>query len=172
MPDPLRPLRFNALELLRQPGSERAVSATVDAGALGVDHRRLDGDADVDVDVVLLATDDGIVVRGVVQAPSRTACRRCLAEVEGPAIAEVEEHYQVEVTDPDAFAIEGNQLDLAPMARQSILLELDEEPLCRSDCAGLCPACGADLNAARCGCDTTVTDDRWAALSEIVLDQP
>jgi uncharacterized protein len=169
VPDPLRPLRLNAQELLRQPGTERAVSATIAGEALGVEHDHLDGE--VDVDVRLLVTNDGIVVRGEARAPARKACRRCLVELVGPSIADVEEHYQVEITDPEAFAIENHQLDLAPMVRQMILLVLDEAALCSPDCAGLCPVCGTDGNAESCDCETTVADPRWAALSEVVLDE-
>ena len=42
--------------------------------------------------------------------------------------------------------IEDGQLDLAPMVREVILLELDLERVCRDDCAGLCPVCGVDRN--------------------------
>ena len=66
--------------------------------------------------------------------------------------------------DPDAFPIEHGQLDLAPMVREEVLLAVPDAPLCRPDCAGLCPTCGADRNAAPCDCDTAVRDDRWAAL--------
>jgi len=33
-----------------------------------------------------------------------------------------------------------------------------DAPLCRSDCRGLCPRCGADLNAGPCGCGTAEPD--------------
>ena len=85
-------------------------------------------------------------------------------------MAVVDERYQREVTDEDAYPIEGGQLDLAPMTRQLVLLELDDERLCRDDCAGLCPICGIDRNAETCDCDTTVKDDRWSALEGLVLD--
>jgi uncharacterized protein len=166
--DPLRPLRVNAVELLRQPGAVRRVRVEVSAEALDVEHARLAGD--VCVDVELEALNDGIATRGEVTAPSSGVCRRCLTPVERTVVAVVEELYQVEVTDDDAFPIEHDQLDLAPMARQVVLLELDDEPLCRPDCAGLCPVCGIDLGAESCDCDTTVRDERWAALDGLVLD--
>lgn len=168
MSDPLRPLRVNALELLRQPGTLRAVTATIGGAPLDVVHEALDGE--VEIDVELEATNDGINVRGEVVAPWSGRCRRCLTEVSGRAVADVDERYQRELTDDDAYEIENNQLDLAPMTRQLVLLELDDERLCRPDCAGLCPVCGIDRNQGSCSCDTTVRDERWAALDGLVLD--
>ncbi len=166
--DQLRALRVNAVELLRQPGAERDVAVTLPAAPLDVVHDRLAGD--IVIDLRLEALHDGIAVDGTVTAPWTTVCRRCLVEVSGSAIAEVDELYQVELLDPDAFRIEDGQLDLAPLVRESALLELDRERLCRDDCAGLCPVCGVDRNSVTCTCDTVVRDERWAALDDIVLD--
>jgi len=167
-PDPLRPLRINAVELLRQPGAVRDVHVDIDAAALDVVHERLSGD--VHVDVRLTALNDGIEVKGTVSADWSTTCRRCLAPVADTAVAEVDELYQIEVLDPDAYLIEDGQLDLAPLAREIILLELDLERVCRVDCEGLCPVCGIDRNTEECSCDTEVRDDRWAALEGFVPD--
>ncbi len=52
---------------------------------------------------------------------------------------------------------DGRQLDLADEARETLLLELPMVPRCREDCKGLCPRCGADLNAGPCGCPPEVT---------------
>jgi uncharacterized protein len=109
-------------------------------------------------------------VTGAVRAPWTGVCRRCLAELHGVAEVELDELYQIEVVDPDAFPIVNGQLDLAPMVRETTLLELDRELLCRADCAGLCPVCGADRNTERCDCETAVRDERWAALDELVVD--
>jgi uncharacterized protein len=43
------------------------------------------------------------------------------------------------------------------------VLELPMAPLCRDDCAGLCPQCGANRNEGDCGC-VAPRDPRWANL--------
>ena len=48
--------------------------------------------------------------------------------------------------DEDAYPIDHDVVDLAPLARDAILLDLPLAPLCRADCAGLCPYCGTDRN--------------------------
>ena len=164
----LRRLRVNAVELLRQPGATRDVDVELPGVVLGVEHERLDGE--VAVALRLESMNDGIVVSGTVGAPWSTVCRRCLTEIDGVATVEVDERYQIEVTDEDAYPIENGQLDLVPMVRELSLLELDAEQVCRDACAGLCPVCGIDRNAATCECDTTVKDHRWAALDGLVLD--
>jgi uncharacterized protein len=166
--DALRPLRLNAVELLRQPGAVRELDVEVDPGALDAEHERLTGD--IHVELRLTALNDGIEVRGTVSARWATPCRRCLQPLEGIATGHVDELYQVEVLDPDAFQIEDGQLDLVPLVRETVLLELDLERICRDECAGLCPVCGIDRNTTTCECDTTVRDDRWAALEGFVPD--
>ena len=89
---------------------------------------------------------DGIEVTGTVSAPWATVCRRCLVDVAGIAVGSVDELYQIEPLDPEAYLIEDGQLDLVPLVRETVLLELDLERQCRDDCAGLCPVCGIDRN--------------------------
>jgi uncharacterized protein len=168
MPDLLRPLRVNAVELLRQPGAVRDVTIDIAAEPLGVEHERLVGD--IHVAVRITARNDGLDVDGTVSADWATVCRRCLADVSGTAVGLVDEVYQIEPIDPDAYLIEDGQLDLAPMVREIVLLELDNERQCRDDCAGLCPVCGVDRNDTDCSCDSAVIDDRWAALEGFVPD--
>ena len=168
MADPLRPLRINAVELLRQPGAVRDVNLDVAAAPLDAEHERLTGD--IHVELQLTALNDGIDVAGTVSAAWATVCRRCLVDVSGTAVGAVDELYQIDPLDPDAYVIEDGQLDLAPLVRETILLELDNERLCRPDCAGLCPVCGVDRNTTDCSCDATVRDERWAALEGFVPD--
>jgi uncharacterized protein len=128
------------------------------------DDPRFAPDAEVDVQLHLESLNDGIVVDGVVSVPWHGTCRRCLAETGGVSVSEVHELYQRTLTDSDAFEIVGDQLDLRPIARELVLLDAPATPLCRPDCAGLCPICGANLNDARCGCADAPSDPRWAAL--------
>ncbi|MDJ0770762.1 MAG: DUF177 domain-containing protein [Ilumatobacter sp.] len=166
--NPLYLLRVNARELLRQPGTDRSITVELAPGDLGIDDARITGD--IAVDLVATSNIDGIVVSGEVAMPWRAPCRRCLTDVRGTAGVEVDELYQDDVSDEDAYAIEGDQIDLAPAVREYVLLELPDDPLCRDDCAGICPVCGIDRNTASCECDTSVRDERWAALDDLRLD--
>jgi uncharacterized protein len=65
--------------------------------------------------------------------------------------------------DEETYPLEGDQLDLRPLVRDALLLELPLAPLCRQDCCGLCTQCGADLNSGPCDC-LPAPDPRWGAL--------
>lgn len=170
----LRALRVNAIELLRQPGASRDVEVVLGDAAqaeLELTDPRIAGE--ITVDVRATSSLDGIAVHGEVRVPWAGECRRCLVAVSGVAVADVDELYVTgESLREDALPIEGDQLDLAPLAREYALLELPEAPLCRADCAGICPVCGIDRNNASCDCDTSVRDERWGALDQLRLDEP
>ena len=164
------PLVVNLAELLRRPGTQKAVHSVTPAYGLKVVDSAVPDGADLTVDVVLESLTDGIVVAGSVGAPWEALCRRCLEPVTGTAEAEVHELYQPASATPsdDAFTFRGDQLDLEPMAREAILLELPLAPLCRPDCAGLCAVCGVNRNEGDCGHEAVVRDARWAALDELL----
>ncbi len=167
--NPLHVLRVPARELLRDPGATRPIQVAVSASELGAEDDRITGP--IDVDLTAVSSVDGISVGGTASVPWRGSCRRCLVEVTGVATASIDETYQDAVgADDDALPIESDQIDLAGPVREYVLLELPDDPLCRDDCAGLCPVCGIDRNTSTCECDTSVRDERWAVLDQLRLD--
>ncbi len=63
----------------------------------------------------------------------------------------------------------GRTLDLAPQVWETLLLLLPTKVLCKEDCAGLCPSCGADLNEGLCSCKADVGDPRFEVLRSLSL---
>ena len=63
----------------------------------------------------------------------------------------------------------GKVIDLDPLVREQLILALPRYPVCKDDCKGLCPVCGANLNDRECGCDRHVPDPRWAGLKNVKL---
>jgi uncharacterized protein len=161
-------LRVNAAELLRQPGLSRQVDVELPAAAVGVDDERVSGD----LHVALTATSaiEAVSVHGTITTPWRAVCRRCLVEVEGISASRVDERYQAHPHDADTFEIVGDQIDLVPVVREYVLLDLPDAPLCKDDCAGICPACGIDRNTGACDCETAPSDLRWAALEDLKFE--
>ncbi|MBA3671408.1 MAG: DUF177 domain-containing protein [Gemmatimonadaceae bacterium] len=105
-------------------------------------------------------------------------CSRCL----GPSSAHVtdEAHFifaeagtEHVADDPDVFLLDdrGMELDLRPALREEWLLNVPGYALCRDDCKGLCPSCGAELNLGDCGCASSTADPRWADL-RTTRDEP
>lgn len=62
---------------------------------------------------------------------------------------------------------QGDGLVLEDVLREQVLLTLPARSLCRTDCKGLCPRCGHNLNTESCTCDTAPVDPRWTALSDL-----
>lgn len=98
-------------------------------------------------------------------------CRRCLNPVQTPLAAEVGALFTNEADagdDPDAYRLQSHdtEVDLRPVVREELALAVPRFMLCRDDCRGLCPTCGKDLNAGRCGC-TPDGDPRWRALADL-----
>ena len=161
------PLLVNVAELLRRVGSVREIDRQIEADFFKFDDSRIITGSQVDVALTLEALTDGIVVHGTLGAQWGFECRRCLKALTGRAEVEVQELYQAVIRDPDAYPITGEQLDLLEMARENVLLAVPLAPLCRADCPGLCPQCGADLQVDRCSCTRAERDDRWAALDSL-----
>ena len=130
--------------------------------------------------VALMRTDDGILVTGKLTTEAALTCSRCLNSFECPLTLQLEEEYlpTIDVNsgtalpapeEPGTFTIdEHNVLDLSEAVRQYTLLAQPMKPLCKPDCAGLCPTCGANLNQAKCDCPPQPADPRWAALRDLI----
>jgi uncharacterized protein len=74
-------------------------------------------------------------------------CARCLKDNEQDFIKRSELNYAVDKSNPD--------IELDPDIREEIILDYPIKPLCKSDCRGLCPKCGANLNEGGCNCGIT-----------------
>jgi uncharacterized protein len=111
----------------------------------------------------LQATGDGEYLwRGHVHGAIRGECRRCLTQVLDDVDIDVDA--AVFSTDPDAaddpdfypLAERATSVDVTEVVREELALAAQTDLLlCRDDCAGLCPKCGADLNAGPCDCRAT-----------------
>ena len=172
MSSPLSGLVVNVAEVLRRVGNVKDIDVEIESSLLDVNDERIAAQ-DVPITFHLESTNTGIVVRGTVSAKYHDRCRRCLKEVHERVSVQIAELYQRELTDPDAYPLEGEQLNLAPLVREHLLLSLPDGPLCRADCPGLCPVCGADKSnpaEADCGCSVGAADPRWAALDALKND--
>jgi uncharacterized protein len=98
-------------------------------------------------------------------------CSRCLADANAHVDDEAhiifaESGDENTTDDPDVYELDPRalELDLRPAIREEWLLAAPSFALCREDCKGLCPRCGADLNAGSHDCSQQEADPRWDAL--------
>ena len=97
-------------------------------------------------------------------------CYRCLADAVLERDLKVREYQATSPAGSDELRtpyLVDTRLDLTAWARDSIVLSLPEQILCRLDCAGLCPVCGGDLNREPHTHEDAEPDSRWAALAEL-----
>jgi uncharacterized protein len=126
--------------------------------------------ADVTVDLRIESYAGGLRARGTVRAPWHGVCRRCSKEIDGELVIPVAERFVADPTDDDdAYAVDGDVVDLLPLVHDAVLLELPIAPLCAMECRGLCPSCGVDRNTATCTC-APESDPRWATLDALRID--
>lgn len=175
-------------ELLGRPGTSERLDRSVspdDLVARGEQDVRWDPPGgtirgDLDLDLLLESVVDGILVRGTVDVDLVMPCARCLDEIVDEATVGVAELFhdprRVEVedfTEGEDYLVDTDlvHVDLGPALRDAITLVVPSRPLCRPDCAGLCPTCGANRNDTDCGhTDEAGPDPRWAALADLDLE--
>jgi len=120
-----------------------------------------------------------VLLHGRLAAHTEVDCDRCLRLVSVPVEAQFDLQYvtrldyessaEVELEEEDLTisVFDGEAIDIDQMVCEQVLLTVPERVLCRDDCKGLCPKCGADRNLKECGCDGGEIDPRWAALRNL-----
>jgi uncharacterized protein len=176
--DPRSPLVFDLRELGRRAGTMREYRRRVPAPTgLGNDVIGVPEGAPLVVDVRLESVTEGVLVTGTVTGALVGQCARCLEPVTMDTVVEILElfAYRDSATDETTEADEvhrlhGDYLDVEPVVRDAIVLGLPWTPLCRPDCAGLCPDCGQRLDDLPDGHEHVQLDPRWAALAALRAD--
>lgn len=121
-------------------------------------------------------------VRGHLNLRTSGPCSRCLADTpvvvdqeldlfflpESEAHSEYDDEEGAELQDRDLVVTfyKGDILDLGAVVREQILLAQPMKRLCREDCKGVCPKCGADMNLITCGCPkAAISETPFSSLS-------
>jgi uncharacterized protein len=167
---PKRSFVVNVASLRGHPGQKLSRQLEAEMEGLEGSWAQVPQGAAVRVQLDLEAASGGIVAVGSIRAPWVGECRRCLGPAQGELDIEVAELFVEKASgigdEELVYFFTGEQLDLAPMIRELVILELPTAPLCRPDCAGLCPRCGAELANGPCSCKPEI-DPRWVALSQL-----
>lgn len=161
------PFVLSASDLVGRPGAQRRARV---AGPMEVvlEMSRLPPGRPMRAEVLLESLAEGILVTGEVDFVARHTCNRCLKEWEEAGSVSVLQLYGYE-PDEDGYRLEAGELiDLEQLLRDEVSLALPLTPLCRPDCAGLCPTCGADLNEAPCSGHAEESDSPFAGLRQLL----
>jgi len=126
---------------------------------------------DVYVEGTLESVGDGVLVTATASAELDAQCSRCLTPFTLPIEADIQELFVYpehgrEYEEEDVTPIHDETADLTEAIHDAIILEMPLIPLCSDDCLGLCPICGADLNADPDHTHGDVIDSRWLDLTQ------
>jgi uncharacterized protein len=172
-------LRINVAQLLKGPtGGARRLELYDDIA--GIDEE-LFVQSPLTGAVALIRTADGVLVTASLETIVQLECCRCLEAFSIPIRLEIEEEFHPTVdihtgavlpvsdTEEDATTIdEHHVLDLTEVVRQALFLAMPINPLCKKDCAGLCPQCGNNLNQEQCQCEPDAVDPRLEVLRQLL----
>jgi len=177
MSSPHRPLdRRSGLvldthELGRRAGAMKQIETTVEAPEnIGIAVIGVPAGSPLDLDVRLESVVEGVLVTGTAVVQLAGECVRCLTAISDEMEIDIQELFVYpgnEAEDDEASRLVGDLLDLEPLVRDAVVLDLPFQPLCRDDCQGLCVECGVDLNLEPGHRHEAAVDPRWEILTSL-----
>ena len=117
---------------------------------------------------------------GTLETTVTTNCCRCLSVASLPVKSQFrytlvpakevfKEEQELSSDDLELIFYRDDLIDLDNIIFEQIMLQIPVRVLCKDTCKGLCPVCGADLNAVNCDCQTEIIDERLAVLKKLKL---
>jgi len=135
--------------------------------------------APVELDLRLESVSEGVLVTGIVAAPTTGECARCLTPITGEVEIDLTELYaypdsvtEATTEEDEVGHVIDDTVDLEQPIVDAIGLVLPFSPLCEEDCAGLCQQCGVRLADAESGHHHDLIDPRWAKLAAMLPTEP
>ena len=172
-------MRYNVAQLMKdETGQTREYKLHEDISQIDPDIVSLSA---LDGNIKMIRTVDGILAMGKLRTSVELTCSRCAEPFSMPLQFSIEEEFRptldivtgaalpVPEDDEEATRIdEHHELDLTEVIRQDLLLALPPFPVCRSQCAGLCPQCGKNWNEGPCECKDESIDPRFQVLKQLL----
>ncbi len=174
------PWKVELRELGRRPGSMQELHRTLPASeGWKVELIGVPAGAQVQLDLRLESVMEGVLVSGEITVPLVGSCARCLEPIEDTLTLDVQELFAYEGSTTEATSeedevrlVEGEAIDLEPMARDVVVLALPLAPVCDEDCGGLCVGCGQRVDDLPEDHSHELLDPRWAGLAERFSPSP
>lgn len=162
------PVVIDLTDKIDNPGDSLPVSGRIDVSSYTAGEKEFSFVDGIAYDVVLTNAGDGVLASGLVRASVTGECDRCLEPASFDVAGEIEEYFLFEEPeDPEAYE-DGFDLvspertvDLSDAIADAVVMDTPFVVLCRPDCAGLCPTCGANLNHETCSCERK-QEESWA----------
>ena len=164
-------IKINVAEIQKKLVGEKHLRFELSAQELDITPQELRLLGPVQMEGTMSNVGDVLLLRAELEASVECVCGRCLKVFSTATSADVLEKYYPRASanpEEDAFVYDSDVIDITEPLRESLLLAEPIQALCKQDCRGLCPVCGADLNDGDCGCDRFTVDPRLAALKQFI----
>ncbi|MDQ7824637.1 MAG: DUF177 domain-containing protein [Candidatus Eremiobacteraeota bacterium] len=168
-------------EILKLIGSKKKVTGKE---PLALNGEGIKETVDVAYDLEVNNAGSRLIVKGTLDTVVRLQCSRCLESFPEKFHVMIQEEFLPEdspelkrksdlnLSDLNVFVYKGEKLDAGEIMRQNILAAFPMCPVCSSECKGLCPVCGENLNSRACGCPTERRDPRLESLERLLGKPP
>lgn len=139
--------------------------------------------APADLDLEISKDASKVRLNGRVRTTLELDCGRCLEPFSVPVDAAIDvlllpaaantgkDEQEVAADDLGVSFYRDDAVDLGELMREQFYLALPMKPLCRAECRGLCPVCGANRNRETCSCQSEWVDPRLEALKRFTSSQ-
>lgn len=113
---------------------------------------------------------DAFTLMGTIETAFDSVCARCAEPYVEPFSCAFEERFvkaSAWKEDSDCYFYEGDKLIITGAVMDNLFLHLPLVSVCREDCKGLCPVCGANRNRGDCGCERAGKDNPFSVLQSL-----
>lgn len=124
------------------------------------------------IEGVILNNSKALELNVTASGKASVHCARCgkplTVSVSFPILETLMREEEAAPEDDEVILYSGKEIELDDIIISNFLMNVPVKYLCRDDCKGLCPICGADLNETTCGCSKDTMDPRLEKLAEIM----
>lgn len=166
-------MKINILRAKKEIGSQETFEFVTSAEEIDLEDASPWTGSEVKVDGELINNGRVLKIKGVIHATGNYQCNYCLENFMTKMDIPFGDDYQEKDSDTideetDLAYYNGDEIDIADLVRESIILAEPLKIVCSKSCRGLCPQCGINLNLTKCSCNHDVVDPRLAVLSQLL----
>ena len=164
-------MELNVATELKLAGRTGRANVVQQAEPMDFNGRKLVFTAPLTLDIAYTYDGEGFGVTGSLSSVVLMNCTKCNEEFEQPFTVDFNERFlrvtEEEAEELECYTFRGETLELDRMITDLILLNVPMYGLCKPDCKGLCPTCGANLNYTQCACSDAAVNPAFASLKEL-----
>lgn len=166
-------MKINVLQLKKEIGNRQTFEFNTSAEQIAIEGENPWVGSVIKVEGELVNNGRVIAAKGVINTTAKYQCNCCLEEFslskEIPFTDTFQQTSDEAIEDEaDLAYYSGDEIDIANLVRESIILAEPLKNVCSEKCRGLCPYCGINLNKERCNCQNELIDPRFAVLQQLL----